>query len=136
MMPRYVFLGGLLMLLLFPTALGELTSFKRIYGGSGFDAARDIYVDSSGIYMVGVTNSFGGNPPNAYLTIFNTDPGNTHRCSVAVDLGANEEGVGVAVHAGKVYLLGRTSFGLNPPNFFIAVFDATTCSFRQACCMI
>jgi hypothetical protein len=128
MMPRYVFLGGLLMLLLFQTALGELTSFKLIYGGSGFDAARDIYVDSSGIYMVGVTSSFGGNPPNAYLTIFNTD--NTHRCSVAVDLGANEEGVGIAVHAGKVYLLGRTSFGSNPPNFFIAVFDATTCSFQ------
>jgi hypothetical protein len=130
MMPRYVFLGGLLMLLLFPTALGELTSFKLIYGGSGYDAARDIYVDSSGIYMVGVTSSFGGNPPNAYLTVFNT--GNTHRCSVAVDLGANEEGVGVAVHAGKVYLLGRTSFGSNPPNFFIAVFDATTCSFQTS----
>jgi len=49
MMPRYVFLDGLLMLLLFQTALGELTSFKLIYGGSGLDAARDIYVDSSGI---------------------------------------------------------------------------------------
>jgi hypothetical protein len=130
MMQRYVFLGGLLTLLLFPTALGELTSFKLIYGGSGLDTARDIYVDSSGIYMVGATSSFGLNPPNAYLTIFNTD--NTHRCSVAVDLGANEEGVGVAVHAGKVYLLGRTSSGSNPPNFFIAVFDATTCSFQTS----
>jgi hypothetical protein len=130
MMLRYMVLGGLLTLMLFPIALGELTSFKLIYGGSGLDAARDIYVDSSGIYMVGVTSSFGGNPPNAYLTIFNTD--NTHRCSVAVDLGANEEGVGIAVHAGKVYLLGRTSFGSNPPNFFIAVFDATTCSFQTS----
>jgi hypothetical protein len=130
MVLRYMVLGGLLTLMLFPIALGELTSFKLIYGGSGLDAARDIYVDSSGIYMVGVTSSFGGNPPNAYLTIFNTD--NTHRCSVAVDLGANEEGVGIAVHAGKVYLLGRTSFGSNPPNFFIAVFDATTCSFQTS----
>jgi hypothetical protein len=92
MMLRYMVLGGLLTLMLFPTALGELTSFKLIYGGSGLDAARDIYADSSGIYMVGVTSSFGGNPPNAYLTIFNTD--NTHRCSVAVDLTGNEEGVG------------------------------------------
>jgi hypothetical protein len=129
-MLRYMVLGGLLTLMLFPIALGELTSFKLIYGGSGLDAARDIYVDSSGIYMVGVTSSFGGNPPNAYLTIFNTD--NTHRCSVAVDLTGNEEGVGVAVHAGKVYLLGRTSFGSNPPNFFIAVFNATTCSFQTS----
>jgi hypothetical protein len=129
MMLRYMVLGGLLTLMLFPIALGELTSFKLIYGGSGLDAARDIYVDSSGIYMVGATSSFGGNPPNAYLTIFNTD--NTHRCSVAVDLGANEEGVGIAVHAGKVYLLGRTSFGANPPNFFITVFD-TSCNFQAS----
>jgi hypothetical protein len=130
MMPRYMVLGGLLTLMLFPAVLGELTSFKLIYGGSGTDNAQDIYADSGGIYMVGATSSFGGNPPNAYLTIFNTD--NTHRCSVAVDLTGNEEGVGVTVHAGKVYLLGRTSIGSNPPNFFIAVFDATTCSFQTS----
>jgi hypothetical protein len=129
MMLRYMVLGGLLTLMLFPAVLGELTSFKLIYGGSGTDYAQDIYADSGGIYMVGATSSFGGNPPNACLTIFNTD--NTHRCSVAVDLGANEEGVGVAVHAGKVYLLGRTSFGANPPNFFITVFD-TSCNFQAS----
>jgi hypothetical protein len=129
MMLRYMVLGGLLTLMLFPAVLGELTSFKLIYGGSGTDYAQDIYADSGGIYMVGATSSIGGNPPNAYLTIFNTD--NTHRCSVAVDLGANEEGVGVAVHAGKVYLLGRTSFGANPPNFFITVFD-TSCNFQAS----
>ncbi len=129
MMLRYIFLGGLVTMMLFPVALGELTSYKLIYGGSGTDYAQDIYADSGGIYMVGVTSSFGGNPNNAYLTIFNTD--NTHRCSVAVDLGANEEGVGVEVHAGRVYLLGRTTFGSNPPNFFIAVFD-TSCNFQTS----
>jgi hypothetical protein len=72
MMLRYMLLGGLLTLMLFPAVLGELTSFKLIYGGSGTDYAQDIYADSGGIYMVGATSSFGGNPPNAYLTIFNT----------------------------------------------------------------
>ena len=122
----YVVLAGLLALMVLPAAIGELTAFKLIYGGPGADYARDIYVDSNGIYIVGNTGSFGGNPSNAYLTIFNTD--NTHRCSVAVDLGANEEGVSLAFYAGRLYVLGRTSFGANPPNFFVAVFD-TSCNF-------
>ncbi len=59
MMLRYLFLGGLVTMMLFPVALGELTSYKLIYGGSGTDYAQDIYADSGGIYMVGVTSSFG-----------------------------------------------------------------------------
>ncbi len=126
---RFAAVGVLLAFLLLPPALGELTSFKRIYGGAGQENARDIFVDSNGIYMTGVTDSFGANPPNAYLTIFNTD--NTHRCSVALDLGGNEGGVGLVVHGGKAYVLGSTSIGSNPPDFFIAVFD-TSCNLQAA----
>jgi hypothetical protein len=126
---RYAAVGVLSVMLLLPAAWGELTSFKRIYGGAGSESARDIFVDSNGIYMVGVTDSFGASPPNAYLTIFKPD--NTHHCSVAVDLGGNEGGIGLVVHAGKVYVLGSTTTGSSPPDFFIAVFD-TSCTLQAS----
>lgn len=104
----------------------EVVSFRRSYGGSADDVTMDIYVDSNGIYTVGVTSSFGPNTPNAFLTIFNSD--NSHRCSVALDLGFAEEARALTVYGGRIIMLGETSFGPTPPNHFVALFDAN-CNF-------
>ncbi|MEM3052778.1 MAG: hypothetical protein QXJ47_00280, partial [Candidatus Caldarchaeum sp.] len=91
-MMRRLCLAGLLaalMLTAVMSGLGEVISFRLSYGGAADDITTDIYVDANGIYTVGYTTSFGTNTPNAFLTIFNSD--NTHRCSVALDLGASEE---------------------------------------------
>ena len=103
-----------------PSASAGDVSFVRSYGGFSSDVAFDIFVDSEGIYTVGGTSSFGPNVPNAFLTIFNID--NNHRCSIALDLGLKDEAIAVAVHQDRVYMLGNI-FGIDPPNYFIAVFD-------------
>ncbi|MEM4281482.1 MAG: hypothetical protein QW470_07385 [Candidatus Caldarchaeum sp.] len=113
-----------------PFVYAELVSFRRSYGGANNDWTNDIFVDSNGVvYTVGVTYSFGADPPNAFLTIFNSD--NSHRCSVAVNVGGGsaDEAVALTVHAGRVYVLGTTGFGPNPSNHFIAVFD-TSCNLQ------
>jgi len=71
-------------------ANAEVVTFRRLFGGSNQDFARGIFVDSNHIYVVGDTESFGPNTPNLFLSIFNLD--NSHRCSVAVDLGSFESG--------------------------------------------
>jgi len=107
--------------------LAELVAFKRSYGGSGFDEAGDIFVDVSGvIYMVGRTDSFGPDPPNAYLSIFNAD--NSHRCSVAINFASSSErAIALTVVSAKIYMLGETNWGPNPPNIFVSLFD-TNCN--------
>ncbi|MCS6784139.1 MAG: hypothetical protein NZ581_02950 [Candidatus Caldarchaeum sp.] len=114
-------------LLVLPLASSEVVTFRRSYGGAGDEFTFDIFVDSNAIYTVGSTNSFGSNPPNAFLTIFNSD--NSHRCSVAFDVGAADQASALTVHAGRIYVLGTTNFGANPPNHFIAIFD-TTCNLQ------
>ncbi|MEM2096198.1 MAG: hypothetical protein QXX19_02950 [Candidatus Caldarchaeum sp.] len=108
----------------------ELVSFRRSHGGAGDDLTLDIYVDSNGIYTVGRTSSFGPDTPNGFLTIFNSD--NSHRCSVSFNVGAgsSDEAVALAVHGGRIYVLGNTDHGANPPNHFIAVFD-TSCNLQS-----
>ncbi|MDW8360036.1 MAG: hypothetical protein RMK31_05575 [Candidatus Caldarchaeum sp.] len=117
------------MMLLAQTASAEMVSFRRSHGGPGDDRTLDIFVDSAGIYTVGSTASFGPDQPNGFLTIFNSD--NSHRCSVYFNVGSgsSDEAVALTVHGGRVYVLGNTNFGPNPPNHFIAVFD-TTCNLQ------
>ncbi|MEM4300457.1 MAG: hypothetical protein QW069_09240, partial [Candidatus Caldarchaeum sp.] len=116
-----------LMLIGMLSVSAEVVSFRRSYGGSADDITTDIYVDSNGIYTVGFTSSFGPNTPNAFLTIFNSD--NSHRCSVALDLGASEEARALTFHNNRIYMLGRTTSGPTPPNHFVAVFD-TSCALQ------
>ncbi|MDJ0274578.1 MAG: SBBP repeat-containing protein [Nitrososphaerota archaeon] len=106
----------------------ELVTFRQLFGGSNPDFARGIAVDSSNIYVVGETQSFGPNTPNLFLSIFRLSD-NLHRCSVAVDLGSGifERGWKVAVGGGNVYALGDTNFGPNPPNVLLVKFD-TNCN--------
>jgi len=112
-----------LMVAALPSVPASLETFRRSYGGAGADAAQGIVVGSDGtIYMAGSTNSYGPNPPNLYLSIFNSD--NTHRCSVALDFGGSEEGSALRLHGGKLYVAGYTSAGSNPPNILVARFDA------------
>jgi hypothetical protein len=81
------------------------------FGGSNPDFARGIFVDSNHIYVVGETNSFGPNTPNLFLSIFRLD--NSHKCSVAVDLGSGivERGWKVVAYGGNVYVSGDTNYG-------------------------
>jgi hypothetical protein len=60
---------------------------------------------------VGETNSFGPNTPNLFLSIFRLD--NSHKCSVAVDLGSGivERGWKVVAYGGNVYVSGDTNYG-------------------------
>jgi hypothetical protein len=112
-----------LMVAALPSVPASLETFRRSYGGAGADVAQGIVVGSDGtIYMTGSTNSYGPNPPNLYLSIFNSD--NSHRCSVAVDLGGSEEGSALRLHGGKLYVAGHTSAGSNPPNIVVARLDA------------
>lgn len=126
---RLAVVSAVALMLLVQAATAELVSFRRSYGGAGDDTTLDIYVDSNGIYTVGRTTSFGPDPPNAFLTIFNND--HSHRCSVSFNVGSGsaDEAVALTVHAGRIYVLGNTNFGPNPPNHFIAVFD-TSCNIQ------
>ncbi|GBC69463.1 hypothetical protein HRbin01_01161 [archaeon HR01] len=127
---KTLFASCLLAALLFAgmvTVAAEVVSFRRSYGGSVDDITMDIYVDSNGIYTVGFTTSFGPNTPNAFLTIFNSD--NSHRCSVALDLGASDEARALTFHNNKIYMLGKTTAGSTVPNHFVAVFD-TSCNLQ------
>jgi hypothetical protein len=87
-------------------ANAAVTTFTQLFGGSQGDFARGIFVDSNHIYIVGETGSFGPNPPNLFLSIFRLD--NSHKCSVAVDLGYSERGMKVVAYGGNVYAIGDT----------------------------
>lgn len=102
-----------------------LDTTRLLFGGSSSDEASGIAVDSNYIYLVGTTMSFGPNPPNLFLSIFRLD--NSHKCSVAVDLGGVEQGSKVVVRGGSIYALGQTSIGTDPPNILLVKFD-TNCN--------
>lgn len=121
-------LSILLLALMVAPVEASLVAFRRGFGGAASDVAQSIDVDGNGIYVVGTTDSFSVNAPNAYLTIFNSD--DTHRCSVSIDLGGDDLGIAVKVHGNRVYMLGQTNFGPAPPNFFIAAFD-TNCGLQS-----
>jgi hypothetical protein len=107
-------------------ANAAVVTFRQLFGGSNPDFARGIFVDSNHIYVVGETNSFGPNPPNLFLSIFRLD--NSHKCSVAVDLGSGifERGWKVVAYGGNVYVSGDTNYGGNP-NVLVVKFD-TNCN--------
>jgi hypothetical protein len=107
-------------------ANAAVVTFRQLFGGSNPDLARGIFVDSNHIYIVGETNSFGPNTPNLFLSIFRLD--NSHKCSVAVDLGSGifERGWRVVAHGGNVYVSGDTNYGGNP-NVLVVKFD-TNCN--------
>ena len=105
-------------------ANAAVVTFRQLFGGSNPDFARGIFVDSNYIYVVGETNSFGPNPPNLFLSIFRLD--NSHKCSVAVDLGVIERGWKVVAYGGNVYVSGDTNYGGNP-NVLVVKFD-TNCN--------
>jgi hypothetical protein len=105
-------------------ANAAVVTFRQLFGGSNPDFARGIFVDSNYIYIVGETNSFGPNPPNLFLSIFRLD--NSHKCSVAVDLGVFERAWRVVAHGGNVYVSGDTNYGGNP-NVLVVKFD-TNCN--------
>jgi DNA-binding beta-propeller fold protein YncE len=105
-------------------ANAAVVTFRQLFGGSNPDFARGIFVDSNYIYVVGETNSFGPNPPNLFLSIFRLD--NSHKCSVAVDLGVFERGWKVVAYGGNVYVSGDTNYGGNP-NVLVVKFD-TNCN--------
>jgi hypothetical protein len=105
-------------------ANAAVVTFRQLFGGSNPDFARGIFVDSNHIYIVGETNSFGPNPPNLFLSIFRLD--NSHKCSVAVDLGVFERGWRVVAYSGNVYVSGDTNYGGNP-NVLVVKFD-TNCN--------
>ncbi|GBC71425.1 hypothetical protein HRbin02_01206 [Candidatus Calditenuaceae archaeon HR02] len=102
-----------------------LATTRLLFGGSGSDDASGIAVDPNYIYLVGTTTSFGPNPPNLLLSIFRLD--NSHKCSVAVDLGGGEQGFKVVARGGSIYALGQTSLGTDPPNILLVKFD-TSCN--------
>jgi hypothetical protein len=106
-------------------ANAAVVTFRQLFGGSNPDFARGIFVDSNYIYIVGETNSFGPNPPNLFLSIFRLD--NSHKCSVAVDLGVFERAWRVVAHGGNVYVSGDTNYGANPSNVLVVKFD-TNCN--------
>jgi hypothetical protein len=107
-------------------ANAAVVTFRQLFGGSNPDSARGIFVDSNHIYIVGETNSFGPNTPNLFLSIFRLD--NSHKCSVAVDLGSGyyERAWKVVAHGGNVYVSGDTNYGGNP-NVLVVKFD-TNCN--------
>jgi hypothetical protein len=105
-------------------ANAAVVTFRQLFGGSNPDFARGIFVDSNYIYIVGETNSFGPNTPNLFLSIFRLD--NSHKCSVAVDLGVFERAWRVVAHGGNVYVSGDTNYGGNP-NVLVVKFD-TNCN--------
>jgi hypothetical protein len=105
-------------------ANAAVVTFRQLFGGSNPDFARGIFVDSNYIYVVGETNSFGPNPPNLFLSIFRLD--NSHKCSVAVDLGVIERGWKVVAYGGNVYVSGDTNYGGNS-NVLVVKFD-TNCN--------
>ncbi len=105
-------------------ANAAVVTFRQLFGGSNPDSARGIFVDSNHIYIVGETNSFGPNTPNLFLSIFRLD--NSHKCSVAVDLGVFERAWRVVAHGGNVYVVGDTDYGGNP-NVLVVKFD-TNCN--------
>jgi hypothetical protein len=108
-------------------ANAAVVTFRQLFGGSNPDFARGIFVDSNYIYIVGETNSFGPNTPNLFLSIFRLD--NSHKCSVAVDLGSGilERGWRVVAYGGNVYVIGDTNYGANPSNVLVVKFD-TNCN--------
>jgi len=106
-------------------ANAAVVTFRQLFGGSNPDSARGIFVDSNHIYIVGETNSFGPNTPNLFLSIFRLD--NSHKCSVAVDLGGLERAWKVVAHGGNVYVSGDTNYGANPSNVLVVKFD-TNCN--------
>ena len=106
-------------------ANAAVVTFRQLFGGPNLDLARGIFVDSH-IYIVGETDSFGPNPPNLFLSIFRLD--NSHKCSVAVDLGSGyyERARKVVAHGVNVYVVGDTNYGGNP-NVLVVKFD-TNCN--------
>jgi hypothetical protein len=108
-------------------ANAAVVTFRQLFGGSNPDSAQGIFVDSNHIYVVGETNSFGPNTPNLFLSIFRLD--NSHKCSVAVDLGSGyyERAWKVIAHGGNVYVSGDTNYGANPSNVLVVKFD-TNCN--------
>ena len=108
-------------------ANAAVVTFRQLFGGSNPDFARGIFVDSNHIYIVGETNSFGPNTPNLFLSIFRLD--NSHKCSVAVDLGSGfyERAWKVVAYSGYVYVSGDTNYGANPSNVLVVKFD-TNCN--------
>lgn len=108
-------------------AEAALVAFRRGFGGPLNDVSRSIDVDGNGIYLVGTTESFGANPPNVFVTIFNAD--DTHRCSVLLDLGGDDRGAAVKSYNNRLYVTGQTDFGPTPPNFFAAILD-TNCGLQ------
>jgi hypothetical protein len=107
------------------SANAAVVTFRQLFGGSNPDFARGIFVDSNYIYVVGETNSFGPNPSNLFLSIFRLD--NSHKCSVAVDLGVFERAWRVVAYGGNVYVSGDTNYGANPSNVLLVKFD-TNCN--------
>jgi hypothetical protein len=108
-------------------ANAAVVTFRQLFGGANLDIARGIFVDSNHIYIVGETDSFGPNPPNLFLSIFRLN--NSHKCSVAVDLGSGyyERVWKVVAHGGNVYVIGDTNYGANPSNVLVVKFN-TNCN--------
>ena len=113
------------------TANAAVVTFRQLSGGSNPDFARGIFIDSNHIYVVGETASFGPNTPNLFLSIFRLD--NSHKCSVAVDLGSGifERGWRVVAYGGNVYVSGDTNYGANPYNVLLVKFN-TNCDVLDA----
>jgi hypothetical protein len=117
-------------------ANAAIVTFRQLFGGPLPDWALGIFVDSNHIYVVGPTYSFGPNIPNLFLSIFRLD--NTHKCSVAVDLGMGigDDGVRVVAYGGNVYVVGTTEYGTTPSpnvpeNILLVKFD-TNCNVLRA----
>jgi hypothetical protein len=117
-------------------ANAAIVTFRQLFGGPSPDWALGIFVDSNHIYVVGPTYSFGPNIPNLFLSIFRLD--NTHKCSVAVDLGMEigDYGNRVVAYGGNVYVVGTTEYGTTPSpnlpiNILLVKFD-TNCNVLRA----
>jgi len=105
-------------------ASAAVVTYRLLFGGPYPDGGSGIFVDSTYIYIVGDTSSFGPNTPNLFLSIFRLD--NTHKCSVAVDLGngAADRGWRVIAYGGVIYVIGYTDY---PQNVLLVKFD-TNCN--------
>ncbi|MDW8042513.1 MAG: hypothetical protein RMJ30_06155 [Nitrososphaerota archaeon] len=115
-----------MLLTAFGAAHAEVVTFRQSFGGPQPELFGGIAVDGTNLYAVGATQSFGLNPMNFFLSVFRLSD-NSHLCSSAVDIsgGPRDLAKKVVVHAGRVYIVGLTDYGPNPPNVFIARMDAS-----------
>ncbi len=101
---------------------------QRTWGGSGFDNASGVVVDSSGnIYVSGTTNSFGpGSPSQSAIVLLKYDPRGSllwQRIWSGTGNG-NDTSTGVATDSsGSVYVTGyTTSFGAGKEDVLLLKF--------------